>query len=271
MRQNLKAFPQRNFSLATSSSHRPSGRDCAIVQASRFVRDHDVVFVGQGLPVIAAILAKKTHAKKSVIMNEYGVVDSSPSTAVELAHPLFAESATFLCDMVDALGCLIYHIDIALMGAAQIDMFGNVNTTSIGNYRHPKLRISGSGGANDIGSLAPKFVLIMDQQNAAKFPKKVDYVTTPGFLSGKKRERENFGLSGGGPVAVVTDIGVYRFSRETGEMRLDALFEGISKEEARSKTGWNLKISGHLRVIPRPSVGEVNRLHSLDPRKVYVR
>ncbi len=246
-------------------------REATIIAASKYIGNGNIVFVGQGLPVITSLFAKRTHAKDSVIMHEYGVVDTNPPIAVELAHPLLAETAMYLCDMVDALACLIYNIDIALLGAAQVDRFGNVNTTTIGDYFHPRVRISGSGGANDIGSLAPRFLLIMDSQNASKMPRNVDYNTTPGFFSGSRATRRQLGLVGGGPLGLVTDLGIYKFSRGTGEMYLEAVHTGISVEQVRANVDWKIRVSRELKVIPAPTEEELNLLRSLDPRKVYLR
>jgi glutaconate CoA-transferase subunit B len=267
----LQEYRQQNSSPDNSSSLAYTRREAAIIAASRMIKDGDVVFVGQGLPVIASVFAKHRHANDSVILNEYGVVDTNPPVAVELAHPMLAETAIFLCDMVDALACLIYHVNISLLGAAQIDRYGNVNTTSIGNYFHPKLRISGSGGANDIGSLSPKFILLMDDQKASKFPERVDYVTTPGFFRGSPQERRKNSLSGGGPEAVITDLGIYKFTEKTGEMYLYSLHPGVSLEEVMEKTGWNLRTTKKIGKVQAPIPEEIEILRSLDPRKVYLK
>lgn len=249
----------------------PTARETAVIAASKTVKDGDVLIVGQGLPVLAALFAKKNHAKASVIMQEYGVVDTNPPYAVELAHPLLAETATYLCDMLDALTTLLYRVDSALLGAAQIDRYGNVNTTAIGDYFDPKVRISGSGGANDIGSIASKFILIMDRQNPSKFPESVDYNTTPGFFGGSRSERKRLGLPGKGPEAVFTDLGVYRFSERTGEMYLSALQPGATVKQVREQTGWPIKTASVVARLSRPSAKEVSLLRELDPRGVYLR
>ena len=261
----------KDSSQAKSSTISYSRREAAIVVASRFIHDHDVVFLGQGLPVIAALFAKRNHAPNCVIMHEYGVIDSDPPIAVELTHPLFAENATYLSDMIDALGSLIYHIDIAFLGAAQIDRYGNVNTTCIGDYFHPRRRISGSGGANDIGSLASRVVLIMDNQDADRFPTAVDYCTTPGYFNGSRRKRAELNLPGKGPEAVVTDLGMYRFSKGSGEMYLQSLQMNVTLDELKSRVGWKIKIARNLSFEPEPSEQEINLLRALDPRNVYLR
>lgn len=250
---------------------RASRREAAIIAASRLIADRDVVFVGQGLPVIAALFAKRDHAPNCVVMHEYGVVDTDPPIAVELAHPLFAEKATYLCDMIDALASLIYHINVAFLGAAQIDRYGNVNTTTVGDYFNPTYRISGSGGANDIGSLAPNLVLVMDNQRASKFPESVDYRTTPGYFGGSRKRRSELNLPGSGPSAVVTDLGVYKFERKTGEMYLESLQPGVTVDEVRENTSWKIKVAKRLGVQPEPKEEEVLRLRELDPRRVYLR
>ncbi len=246
-----------------------SRREAAVVAASSFIHDGDSVIVGQGLPVLASLFAKRDHAEKSVIINEYGVVDTDPPMAVELAHPLLAETAIHLCDMVDALGVMIRKLDIAMLGAAQIDRFGNINTTSVGDYANPKARISGSGGANDIGSLVKEFVVVMDRQSVAKFPERVDYMTTPGFFLGGPKGRARHSLPGRGPVAVVTDLGIYRFDSR-GELYLHALQPGVSVDEVRKNTSWRIKLGSPLKTAPPPSEKQVSLLRSLDPRKVYL-
>ncbi len=248
-----------------------TAREAAVISAAKSIRDGDVVIVGQGLPVLAALFAKKSHAKGSVIMQEYGVVDTDPPYAVELAHPLLAETAIYLCDMLDALTSLLYRVDCAMLGAAQIDRYGNVNTTAIGDYFNPKIRISGSGGANDIGSLALKSVIILDKQNPSKFPERVDYNTTPGFFRGSRSERERLGLPGRGPEAVFTDLGVYRFSARTGEMYLSSLQPGVTIEQVRRQTGWEMKTAKAVGHLSKPSAEEVSLLRQIDPRGVYLR
>ncbi len=248
-----------------------SRREAAVIYASKFIKDGDVVLVGQGLPVLAALFAKNHHARDCVIMHEYGVVDLDPPRAVELAHPLLAETATYLCDMLDALTSLLSRADCAFLGAAQVDRYGNVNTTTIGDYFRPKVRISGSGGANDIGSIVRKSVIIMDGQERAKFPERVDYNMTPGYFRGSRSDRDRLGLPGKGPEAVVTDVGVYRFAPKTGEMYLSGLQPGATVEEAREKTGWRLKVAKGAAGVKPPTAEETNLLRSLDPRKVYLR
>ena len=248
-----------------------TAREAAVIAAAKSIQDGDLVIVGQGLPVLAAIFAKKSHAKGSVITQEYGVVDTDPPYAVELAHPLLAETATYLWDMLDALTSLLYRVDCAILGAAQIDRYGNLNTTAIGAYFNPKVRISGSGGANDIGCLAPKFVVIMDKQNPSKFPEKVDYNTTPGFFRGSRRERKRLGLPGNGPEAVYTDLGVYHFFERTGEMYLSSLQPGVTIEQIRQQTGWEMKTAKVVGRLSKPRPEEVSLLRQIDPRGVYLR
>jgi glutaconate CoA-transferase, subunit B len=247
-----------------------SGREAVVISASKMMRNGDVVIVGQGLPVLAALFAKRNHAPNCVIMQEYGVVDMDPPYAVELAHPLLAETASYLCDMMEALTTLLYRVDCAFLGAAQVDRYGNVNTTTIGDYFNPKVRISGSGGANDIGSMASKFVVLMDKQSKSKFPERVDYNTTPGYFNGSRAKRERLGLPGKGPVAVFTDLGVYKFLPKTGEMYLSSLAPGVMMEQVMKNTGWKIKTASRIAREPPPTRREANLLRSLDPRGVYL-
>jgi glutaconate CoA-transferase subunit B len=145
-------------------------------------------------------------------------------------------------------------IDVGYLGGAQVDRFGNINTTVIGDYHHPKVRLPGSGGACEIGVLAKRFVIVM-QHKLRAFPERVDFVTTPGYLRGG-RERERLGIAGG-PEMVVTDLGILRFDADTREMILVAVHPGITLEQVRENTGWPLKAAERLETTPLPSEEEL--------------
>jgi glutaconate CoA-transferase subunit B len=160
------------------------------------------------------------------------------------------------------------RIDAGFLEGAQIDRYGNINSTVIGNYQTPKVRLPGSGGACEIASLAER-ILVITAHEARKFPEKVDFVTSPGFLAGRK-EREQLDFGGGGPEAVITDLGVMRFDKETGEMMLTSLHPKVEIEEVKQNTGWNLKISKDLKTTEEPSETELSILRQLDPQRIYL-
>jgi glutaconate CoA-transferase subunit B len=160
------------------------------------------------------------------------------------------------------------RIDVGFLEGAQIDKFGNINSTVIGDYKTPKVRLPGSGGACDIACLA-KRILMVTTHERRKFPEKVDFLTSPGFLTGRK-ERERLGLDGGGPDAVITDLGIMRFDRETGEMVLTSVHPGVAVEDARNNTGWNLRVTDDLKITEEPSEKELLILRQLDPKRIYL-
>lgn len=240
-----------------------------IIAAARRISKGNEVFVGMGLPIIVAMYAQKSHAPHSVLLNEYGIVDPMMHKAIEVADPAFGERSVQLCGMTDALGWLLRRADIAVLGAAQVDRYGNSNSTVIGDYRKPNVRIAGSGGANDIASLARSFVIIMDKQRPEKMPERVDYLTSPGFLDGPQA-REHYGLPGGGPEAVYTDKAVYKFHPVTKELFVQSLHPGITLADVREDTGWKISAAPKLLRTPLPTPGELRLLRSLDPNHVYL-
>jgi glutaconate CoA-transferase subunit B len=160
------------------------------------------------------------------------------------------------------------RIDVGFLEGAQIDKFGNINSTVIGDYETPKVRLPGSGGACDIACLA-KRILMVTTHEKRKFPEKVDFLTSPGFLIGRK-ERERLGLEGGGPDTVITDLGIMRFDRENGEMVLTSVYPGVAVEDVRNNTGWNLRVLDDLKITEEPSEKELLILRQLDPKRIYL-
>jgi len=158
-------------------------------------------------------------------------------------------------------------IDVGFLGGAQIDKFGNINSTVIGEYGRPKVRLPGSGGACDIASLAERTIVITPHQKR-RFPEKVDFITSPGFLGGKQ-QRKDLGLPGQGPEAVITDLGVLEFD-EIGEMFLASLHPGMSIDAVKERTGWDIKISSELKTTAPPTEEELRVLRELDPDGIYL-
>jgi glutaconate CoA-transferase subunit B len=241
------------------------------IVAARELQDGEIVFVGIGLPNLAANLAKRTIAPNLVLIYEAGVIGAHPSRLpLSIGDPCLVSGAQSVCSMFEVFSLYLQagRIDVGFLEGAQIDKYGNINSTVIGDYRTPKVRLPGSGGACDIASLA-KRILIITTHEKRKFPEKVDFVTSLGFLGGRKG-REELKLEGGGPEAVITDLGVMRFDKETGEMMLTAVHPGVKVEEVKQNTGWNLRVSKEFGTTKEPSEEELLNLRKLDPTRIYL-
>ena len=187
---------------------------------SRTINDNEIVYVGTGLPLVGALLAKATHAPNSTLVYESGAQDPlfEGKMPWSVACPWTYYKAPIILDMPNSFGqCAAGYVDLGFLGGAQIDKYGNVNTTLIGTYEEPKVRLTGSGGGNDLASLSDRSVLV-GLQTKEKFPEKVDFITSPGFLNGGD-EREKLDLFGQGPWRVITQLGVYGFDDETKRMK----------------------------------------------------
>ena len=187
-----------------------SPSELMIINAARLLKDGDVVFVGVGQPNLACNLAKRTHAPNLVMIYEAGVIGAEPARLpLSIGDPTLVSGALSIVSMYDIFALYLQrgNIDVGFMGGAQIDRYGNINATVIGpDYHHPKTRLPGSGGAQEIAAWANR-CYIMTPHQKRRFPERVDFLTSAGFLSGHG-ERQAAGLRGGGMLAVVTDIGV---------------------------------------------------------------
>jgi len=248
-----------------------SSAELMIVNAARLLRDRDVVFVGVGQPNLACNLARRTHAPSLLMIYEAGVIGAQPAhLPLSIGDPTLVSGEIAVCSMYDIFAFYLQrgYVDVGFMGGAQIDRFGNINATVIGDYQHPKVRLPGSGGSKEISAWANR-VYIMTPHQRRRFPEKCDFRTSAGFLSGRK-EREAAGLRGSGPQAVVTDIGILE-PDENGELVLAALHPGKSEQEAIANTGWELKVAPSLRRTEPPSAEELRILHQeLDPQGIYM-
>ena len=242
------------------------------VAASREIRDGEIAFIGTGLPMLGGMLAKATHAPNAVLIFESGVVDARPKrTPLSIGDACLVPGSAMLCGLTEVFGLILQpgYVDVGFIGAAQIDRFGNLNTTAIGDYRQPKVRLPGSGGANDIGSLAKRFIVMMSQ-DARKFVEHVDYVTTPGYIDGPGG-RERAGLPRGGPSAVITNLGIYRFNPTTRVMVLDSYHPGLSAEEIRRNVSFELEIPHEVRETTPPTREELRVLRTTcDPEGIFL-
>src|SRR5574341_2086445 len=224
-----------------------SSAELMIINAARLLRDGDAVFVGVGQPNLACNLAKRTHAPNLVMIYEAGVTGAEPvRLPLSIGDPTLVSGSLSVVSMYDIFANYLQrgNVDVGFMGGAQIDKYGNINATVIGGYDHPRTRLPGSGGAQEIAAWANR-CYIMTPHQKRRFPEKVDFMTSAGYLSGRK-EREATGVRGAGMLAVVTDIGILEPDAD-GELVLAALHPRRTAEEARTNTGWELKVSPTLR------------------------
>jgi glutaconate CoA-transferase subunit B len=252
-------------------SYSPS--ELMIVNAARLLKNGDVVFVGVGQPNLACNLAKRTHAPELVMIYEAGVIGAEPARLpLSIGDPTLVSGALSVVSMYDIFSNYLQrgNVDVGFLGGAQIDKYGNINATVIGDdYTHPKIRLPGSGGAQEIAAWANR-CYIMTPHQKRRFPEKVDFMTSAGYLDGKG-SREKAGLRGKGPIAVVTDIGLLE-PDETGELILTALHPGKSPQDAIANTGWPLKVAAPIR-LTEPVTGEELKIlrEELDPTGIYLK
>jgi glutaconate CoA-transferase, subunit B len=261
---------QRWIGITTMTNY--SSSEMMIVAAARLLRDNDVVFVGIGQPNLACNLARRTHAPNMNMIYEAGVIGAQPSRLpLSIGDPCLVSGAASICSMYEIFAYYLQNgkIDVGFLGGAQIDRFGNINATVIGPYEKPKVRLPGSGGAAEIAAWANRIYCLTPHQ-ARRFPEKCDFITSAGFLSGRQ-EREAKGLRGGGPQAVVTDLGMLE-PDENGELILTVLHPGATVEQAIKNTGWKLKVVDNLKTTEPPNDDELRLLREeLDPTGIYLK
>ena len=240
--------------------------------AAHLLEDRKSVFVGTGLPMIAAMLAQRTHAAGLLIIFEAGGIGPRiPVLPISVGDSRTFHQAVAASSMHDVMSLAqAGHLDYGFLGAAQIDRFGNINTTVIGDHDHPTVRLPGSGGANDVGSFCHRTIIIM-RQDRRKFVEQLDFLTTPGHLSGPGA-RERAGLPANtGPHRVITQLGVYGFDDDTKTMRLLAVHPGVTIEEIQANSGFPIPVAEPLAVSPAPSDEERRILREIDPTGLLIK
>ena len=243
------------------------------VMAAREIKDGEMVFAGTGLPMLGAMLAQHTHAPSCCIIFEAGTVacqlDHLP---MSVGDPRAMHRAATAAGLLEVFTFVLQagRVDVGFLSGAQIDRFGNINSTSIGpDPRHPKVRFSGSGGACDIACLARRTIIIALHEKR-RFPEKVDYITSPGWLEGRD-SRQKAGLIRGGPSVVVTTKGVLRFRTDSKAMYLASYHPGLTAQAVADDTGFDLDIEGATETPP-PTPGELHILREVvDPERIFLR
>ncbi|MEO0004748.1 MAG: CoA-transferase [candidate division WOR-3 bacterium] len=244
-----------------------------ICLASSLMEDGTTAFIGTGIPMLAAALAKKTRAPNLVAIFEFGGTGASleklPLAVGESRTFHKAVAASGICDIMET--AQRGFIEYGFLGAAQIDMYGNLNTTVIGNYWPPKVRLPGSGGANDVGSHCWKNIIIIRQHDTRRFVPKVDFLTTPGYLTGPGA-REKAGLPPNtGPYRVVTSLALMDFEPESKRMRLIGLNPGVTVDQVLKNTGFELLVADRLVTNPEPTDEQLRLLREeIDPDHYYI-
>jgi glutaconate CoA-transferase subunit B len=249
-----------------------TAQELMVAAAAREIRDGEVVFVGMRLPLIAFALARETHAPTAVGLFECGIVRDAP--APELLYTMGdgpnIAGAMWCARMADLMGLLqAGAVQAGFIGGAEIDRFGNLNTSYIGPREAPQVKLPGSGGAADIASLSERLLIIMAHERR-RFVERVGYITSPGCGDGPGW-RERVGLPRGGPAAVITTLGVLGFDPETKEAVLRSYHPGQSPDAVQANTGWELKVAPDVAETPAPTAGELEIIRRYDPQGFWTR
>ncbi len=238
-----------------------------VTAAAREIANGEVVFVGMRLPLLGFQLAKSTHAPAAVGVFELGIVreTAAPDPILTMGDLPNLFQASWLADTADLMGLLQQGmVDVSFIGGAQVDRFGNLNTSYVGDLGGAFTRLPGSGGACDLACLAKRHIIIMKHEKR-RFVPRVDYITSPGYGDGSGW-RNRMGLPRGGPTAVITTLGILRFDPAGKEMVLTSLHPGVTVDDVLANTGWPLKIAADLAQTPVPTAQELAFLKQFDPQ-----
>jgi len=238
-----------------------------VTAAARQINDHEVVFVGMRLPLLAFMLAKQTHAPKALGLFENGVLRDQPAQGpiITMGDTPNQARALNLCGMDQVMSLLSGgRVDLGFIGGAQVDQWGNVNTHRV-ESPGGAVRLPGSGGGADIACLARRLLIIMNHESRRLVPR-VDYITSPGWGEGPGWRQEQ-GLNRGGPAALITSLGVFTFER--GRAVLASLHPGVDLDQAAAQTGWELTVSPDLVTTPAPTAEELSIIRRFDPHRFW--
>jgi len=253
-------------------AHTYTARELMVIAAGREIRDGDLVFVGMRLPLVAFAFAKRTHAPNALGIFENGIVRDEPAaeTLMTMSDTPNIPGALWCAGTLEVMGLLQQGlIDLGFIGGAEIDRYGNLNTSYIGERAHPQVKLPGSGGGADIASLSGRLAIILAHEKK-RFPEHVSYITSPGYGNGGDW-RARVGLPRGGPAAVITTLAVLGFTAETHEMELRSWHPGGSAEDVRANTGWDLRVAPDARETPTPTADELRIIRECDPQGFWTR
>jgi glutaconate CoA-transferase, subunit B len=249
-----------------------SPQELMVAAAAREIRDGEIVFAGMRLPLIAFALAKQAHAPHAIGLFECGLMrdEPSPELLYTMGDPPNVTNALWATRMINIMGILQQgRVDLGFIGGAQVDRFGNLNTSYLGDLHAPTTKLPGSGGAADIASLAGRLVVIMEHEKR-RLVERVDYITSAGYGDGDGW-RTRVGLPRGGPSAVITTLCVLSFDSPTGEAVLRSYHPGQSVESVRKETGWDLRVAPGVIETPPPTDQELAIIRRYDPQGFWTR
>jgi glutaconate CoA-transferase, subunit B len=262
-------FPRPKEAANAVHGHTPG--EMMVVAAAREIRDGELVFVGMRLPLLAFMVAKRTHAPRATALFENGVIrrNAAPEMLYTMGDPANLREATQCGEMLDVMGFLQQgRVQLGLLGAAEVDRFGNLNTTW-GSRRNGATRLPGSGGACDIACLAQRTVILLPHERH-RFCERVGHLTSPGYGDGDDWRRREGLPAGSGPSAVITTLGILRFGTD-GEAHLSSIHPGVNVEEVLASTGWTLRVADELLETSPPTDEELAVVRELDPKGFWTR
>jgi glutaconate CoA-transferase subunit B len=255
-----------------TEEHRYNLTELLACVAASLLEEGCSVFVGTGLPVVAGMLAQRTHAPGLLIIFEAGGIGPQvPALPISVGESRTYYKASAASSMHDAMSAAqAGYVDYGFLGGAAMDCYGNVNTTVIGDWSHPTARLPGSGGANDVGSFCWRTIYLMRKQSPRTFVKKLDFVTTPGYLTGPGA-RERAGLpAGNGPYRVITQLGMYGFDETTKRMQLLDLHPGVTVQQVQDASEFGILIPDGITVSPEPTAEQLRILREIDPQGLVI-
>ena len=244
-----------------------------VAVASREIRDGDLVFVGMRLPILAYAVARNAHAPSARGLFEVGLMRDQPASAFlgTMGDPPNVAGALWATRMSNVMALMAQgNVDLGFIGGAEVDRFGNLNTSHVGSPRRPNVKLPGSGGGADIAILSRRWVTLMSHERR-RLVERVSFVTSPGYGDGSSGWRKRNGLLGTGPVAIITTLCVLRFRELGGEAYLASVHPGRSVDEVRAQTGWDLQVDEHVGETPAPTDAELAAIRRFDPDGFWTR
>jgi len=250
-----------------------TAQEMMVAAASREIRDGDLVFVGMRLPILAYAVARNSHAPAARGLFEVGLMRDQPASAFlgTMGDPPNVTGALWATRMSNAMALMAQgNVDLGFIGGAEVDRFGNLNTSYVGDPHQPAVKLPGSGGGADIAILSRRWVTLMSHEKR-RLVERVSYITSPGYGDGSPGWRKRNGLLGGGPVAIITTLGVLRFPERGGEAVLESVHPGHDIDEVLDNTGWDLAVSRAVKQTSAPTDAELEAIRRFDPEGFWTR
>ena len=250
-----------------------TSQELMVAVASREIRDGDLVFVGMRLPILAYAVARNAHAPTARGLFEVGLMRDQPASAFlgTMGDPPNVAGALWATRMSNVMGLMAQgQVDLGFIGGAEVDRFGNLNTSYVGDPARPSVKLPGSGGGADIAVMSRRWVTLMSHERR-RLVERVSFVTSPGYGDGSPGWRKRNGLLGAGPAAIITTLCVLRFPEGGGEAYLDSVHPGHSVDEVRAETGWELKVTDGVGQTAGPTDAELAAIRKFDPEGFWTR